>query len=83
MRVEFEKGEIEYLLSGDFVPARLRSRLAAALKGTREVQFTEDEADELRDLCGEQLQKEGFNNEYQPTEEGQILEQLIDKLLVD
>jgi len=44
--------------------------------------MSEDEADEIRDLCGEQLQIIGFNQDYELTCEGKILESLIDKLFV-
>ncbi len=41
-----------------------------------------EEADDLRDACGEQLQRVGFDQDYSPTKEGKLLEALIDKLLV-
>lgn len=44
--------------------------------------LTEEQIDQIRDLCGERLQAVGFNEAYQPTEEGQLLEALIDKLYV-
>jgi hypothetical protein len=37
----------------------------------------------LRDLCGERLQIYGFDENYNPTEEGKILEELIDKLYTE
>ncbi len=43
------------------------------------ISITDEEADELRDLCGEQLQIIGFDEKYGLTEEGKILEALIDK----
>ncbi len=42
--------------------------------------LTADEADALRDLCGERLQTHGFGPDYEPTEEGRRLEKLIDQL---
>lgn len=35
--------------------------------------------DEIRDMFGEQLQIEGFDENYCPTKQGRILESLIDK----
>jgi len=46
------------------------------------ISLSEDQADELRDLCGDRLQTHGFDEKYQPTEEGKILEELIDKLFI-
>lgn len=42
----------------------------------------EEQADELRDLCGDYLSVTGFDGEYRPTEKGLLLEGLIDKLYV-
>jgi hypothetical protein len=40
-------------------------------------------ADEIRDLCSEQLQKSGFDENYNLNEEGKMLEKLIDIFYVD
>lgn len=40
-------------------------------------------ADEIRDLCSEKLQISGFDEEYNLTEEGKILENLIDIFYMD
>jgi hypothetical protein len=42
--------------------------------------ISEEKADELRDLCGDELQVTGFDEQYKLTKEGEILESLIDKL---
>ncbi len=42
----------------------------------------DDDADALRDLCGERLQTHGFGPDYRPTEEGKKLEKMIDRLFV-
>jgi len=44
------------------------------------LRLTEDDYDELRDACGEALQKYGFDQNYQLTPKGKRLEDLIDKL---
>lgn len=59
---------------------RLRKVLDEATERGGEV--TDDDADQLRDLCGERLQTHGFDDDYKPTEEGQQLERLIDKLFI-
>lgn len=43
----------------------------------------EEVADELRDIFGEQMQLTGFDENYEPNEEGKILEALIDKFFLD
>jgi hypothetical protein len=42
------------------------------------VRIDEDTADEIRDLVGEQLQKKGFDSNYELTQDGKMLEELID-----
>jgi NADPH-dependent glutamate synthase beta subunit-like oxidoreductase len=42
----------------------------------------EDIADELRDLCTDRLDEIGFGKNYEPTKEGEKLEDLIDKLFI-
>lgn len=44
--------------------------------------FSEDQADELRDLCGKQLEMIGFDENYKLTRKGKILESLIDKFFI-
>lgn len=43
---------------------------------------SDEEADELRNACGDYLQIVGFDETYEPTEIGKYLERLIDKLYV-
>lgn len=43
---------------------------------------SEDQAEEIRDLCGEELQIKGFDEKYELTSVGKILESLIDKFLI-
>ena len=43
---------------------------------------SEDLADEIRDLCGEQLHLVGFDEKYAATPEGKLLEDLVDKFWI-
>lgn len=43
-----------------------------------EVNITNNSLDEIRDLCLEKLQEVGFDQNYKLTEQGMILEELID-----
>ena len=60
------------------LPEGLRNRLST----TRSLTLSDEEADELRDLCGERLQTHGFDHHYSVTPEGRRLERLIDALFV-
>lgn len=42
----------------------------------------EDIADKLRDMCTDRLDEIGFDENYEPTGDGEKLEELIDKLFV-
>jgi hypothetical protein len=44
--------------------------------------LTDEDADVVRDLCGEKLQTSGFESDYTPTDVGRRLERLVDKLYV-
>ena len=78
--VHLRKEDADFMLSVLDLPADLREVLAQApITG---ITIGEDDADRLRDLCGERLQTHGFDERYNPTKEGQKLEQLIDILFV-
>ena len=63
----------------------LREQLPTNLKGMisgsidAEILISKDNADTLRDFFGEKLQEIGFDENDNPTNEGVILETLIDK----
>lgn len=54
--------------------------LSVAYQHLAEGVVTEPELDWLRDLVSEHLLREGFNEEWEPTYRGKILEDLIDHL---
>lgn len=61
----------------------LNEKLKNILKNsTMDFVISEDDADELRNLCADKLDLSGFDEEYEPTESGKKLEALIDKLFV-
>lgn len=84
MRIKLNRDEVDYLLSKVFLPSIIRSRILSAHSKPTDyiLEVSEDEADELRDLCGEQLQVEGFDQDYKLTKAGHVLESLIDKFFV-
>jgi hypothetical protein len=53
-----------------------------AIEGEYVADVSPEEADSIRDACGEQLQRVGFDEDYKPTKESAVLEALIDTLFV-
>lgn len=84
VKINLSKVEYEYLHTATFLPPRLKKAFSFIKKENNHLQMriSPNEADEIRDLCGEQLQLVGFDEKYQPTPEGKILESLIDKLFI-
>lgn len=85
MKVKLNSDELDYLLLEQLLPHSLRMKLASTDKSKSvnyALEISENEADEIRNLCGEQLQVKGFDENYVPTKEGRLLESLIDKFFV-
>lgn len=78
--VRLRREDAEFMLSVLDLPADLREVLAGVPHAGTTI--NEDVAERLRDHCGERLQTHGFDEHYNPTEEGRKLEQLIDVLFV-
>lgn len=78
--IHLAQADIAFMLRVLDLSDRMRSKLEKIASG--EAGLTVDEADELRDLCGERLQTHGFGPGYEPTQEGVHLERLIDELFV-
>jgi hypothetical protein len=78
--IRLSSDEIAFLLDVLALPPALLERLELArAKGGL---LGDDDADVLRDLCGERLQTHGFGPAYEATEEGKRLERMIDRLFV-
>ena len=78
MKVRLNRKQFEYL-SHNFI----KDHLNLDLKVIQDNEFTiikinNDIADEIRDWVGEELQKKGFEENYNLNKEGDILESLID-----
>lgn len=82
-QLKLNKIEYSYLFRASFLPSDLKNLLSISWKQVENDDFlltlTEDQVDEFRDLFGEQLQIVGFDEDYKPTYEGELLESLIDK----
>jgi hypothetical protein len=46
------------------------------------IELNENQANELREVCGDYLAIIGFDENYSPNDKGNILEGLIDKLFI-
>ncbi len=47
------------------------------------IEVDEDTADKIRDRASDELQKKGFDLNYELTSEGTVLEELIDKFYIN
>lgn len=82
MIVYLTEEEFNYICSSNFLPSILLHKIRNSylkVNNDYKIKVTEEESDEIRDLCGEQLQIKGFDINYKPNQEGVILEKLIDK----
>lgn len=84
LMIELNKNEYEYLSHASFLNEKFKDLFLLTEKHEDRylMEISENQADEIRDLCGEQLQIVGFDEKYELTSEGQILESLIDKLFI-
>lgn len=84
LKVKLNNKEYSYIHKAKFLDENYRKLFSFPQKENTDyvLKFSEDQVDELRDLCGEQLQVVGFDENYELTEEGKILESLIDKFFI-
>ena len=84
MKIELNKDEYTYLCHESFLEDKYKKLLFSSHQhdGKYLLKISEDQADEIRDLCGEQLQIVGFDRNYELTSEDEILESLVDKFFV-
>jgi len=81
-KIKVERTEFDFMRSNTAFLEKLKSIKWTELNSHYYCTVAEDQADDLRDICGEQLQIVGFDKEYNLTNEGRILESLIDKFFV-
>lgn len=85
MRITLTPNQAAFLRDATFVPMPLARQLKHAPSHFEKpiaVELSGEDADSIREVLGEQLQLIGFDESYDPTPEGILLEQLIDKFLV-
>lgn len=80
-RVNLSRSEVDYLNTVGLLPSTLLEclgdvRWRSGVAGTLEISAAT--AEEFREVFTEQLAKVGFDEAYEPTAEGKLLEGLID-----
>jgi len=78
--ITLSKSDIIFMLTILKLTPELHQVLERLVVSSGEVD--EDTAEELRELCTECLDEVGFDENYEPTKDGEKLEELIDKLFV-
>jgi hypothetical protein len=81
MSIKISTDDVKFMLDKlDALPPDLRLKLRPMVRNGGIL--SADDADRLRDVCGDRLQTHGFDRNYDLTVEGRSLELLIDKLFV-
>ena len=81
MLIELTDDEQQILVTSVPLPETLRSSVESARQSGRKwlLDISEDDADEIRDLCADRLDEVGFDERYEPNKAGLLLEGLVDK----
>ena len=84
IKIKLSKREYSYLCQAIFIQKKHKEPLFSAqqISDVHLLNISEDQANEIRDLCGKQLQIVGFNEKHELTPEGEILDSLIDKFVI-
>ncbi|AMA49765.1 hypothetical protein [Flavobacterium covae] len=77
MKVKFSKDELNLLKNNFF---KDKTNYDFAVKESEIINIDNSFADEIRDWALEEQQLIGFDEDYELTQEGKILENIIDKL---
>lgn len=84
-RIRLSKRHVEYLRQASFLPKSLAQILEAVESEGAEVgviRVSQEVAEEFRSVFTDQMAKVGFGADYEPTCEGRILEELIDRFFL-
>lgn len=80
--IDLTRGEVDYLETAGFLPPALLKSLRGAQwhsAAASVLELSPETAEEFREAFTEQLAKVGFDEAYDPTAEGRLLENLIDR----
>jgi hypothetical protein len=83
IKIKLNKNEYQYLYRINFISDNCNVISNPKEKDFLILECTKDQADEIRDKCSEKLQLVGFDEKYELTPEGKILENLIDKFFIE
>ena len=86
MIIKLNKNQFDFLsysLAEKHEPLRLRLKQVSKENQFIIMKVDEGTADEIRDWAGDELQKKGFDINYDLTSDGKILEELIDLFYVE
>jgi hypothetical protein len=81
-QVSLTRSYVAYLSTASFLSANLRESLAGIQwisPSNGKIDFSIAVAEQFRAALTEHLAKVGFDEEYEPNEEGRVLEDLIDR----
>ncbi len=84
LKIRLSKQEYIYLCKATFIQKKHREALLSAqqISDAHFINLPEEQAKEIRDLCGEQLQIAKLDDKDNLTPEGKILESLVDKFFI-
>ncbi|MEO7964474.1 MAG: hypothetical protein ABIT38_11275 [Gemmatimonadaceae bacterium] len=84
MMIEISDDEQQILVTSVPLPDTLRSVVDSARQsgGKWLLEISVDDADTIRDLCGDRLVEVGFDERYEPNKAGLLLEGLVDKFFI-
>jgi len=82
MKIQLTENEFNYFLSQNFFPEKYKGFLKNNIDVNFKLTITEDDADEIREICMDYLPVYGFDSNYELNEQGKILEKLIDKFFI-
>jgi hypothetical protein len=77
--ISLTREERQLLLRRLEVAPDIRAQLESASPHSVDVWMSVDQADDLREAVQDVLQVHGFDESYAPTQEGLVLERLVDK----
>jgi len=77
--IYLSKYDVQFMLMMLQLTPELNQVLGTIAEGG---EIADDHADDLRDRCTDKLDEVGFDENYEPTENGRKLEALVDKLYI-
>ena len=84
MDLRLTRTQLRYLLQNHSLPDELVAKLRESLYAPETtVSLTSEQRTKLGDIVAEKLVRNGFDENYHPTSEGEMLESIIDALTHD